>query len=621
MSGFLAILRTDGAPLDPALPRRLTESRSMALRGPDRRETWSDGAVALGHALLRTTPESASERQPLSLDGDVWIAADARIDARDDLIRAMTGGGRDVPSAGAPDAELILRAYLRWGAGCVDRLLGDFAFAIWDRRRRQLFCARDHMGVKPFYYAAIGPWLVAASTIDALRGHPAVSGALDDLAIADFLLFGANQDPSTTSFRDIRRLAPAHRLRWSASAGVRSDRYWTLPIDEPVYYRRDEEYVERFRALVTLAVADRLRTDRVGVFMSGGIDSSTLAAAARGVFGSRGAVDPVRAYTFAYETLIDDPDRECAGLTAAHLGIPIRFYVLDRRIEWSPAAAARAPEPLEVVCDRTMELQCYRDMASHGRVAFYGEGPDDALWYEWRAHLAHLWRTRRWVRLAADVARHIRCHRHVPVVGSLPRRLRERRARRRDPPAFPAWLDRDFVDRLRLEDRWRALRPSPTSPHPVRPVGYGSLQTSLWPALFDRLDPAYTGVPLEVRHPFVDLRLLRFMLQVPAMPWSRSKYLVRRALAGVIPEHVRRRPKTPLPCVPDHARAVRIGMPPVRPSAALARYGDAGKLSYSGPLAAEPVGDWLRFVALSHWLPEVDVTHGVAEHTVEADVR
>ena len=115
-------------------------------------------------------------------------------------------------------------------------LLGDFMFAIWDNSRRQLFCARDHLGIKPLFYAHRGNAVVVSNALDCVRLHPAISHELHEPAIADFLLFGVNQDNGTTSFRDIRRLPPAHRIRWSPD-GCRCQRYWTLPIEEPLQLR------------------------------------------------------------------------------------------------------------------------------------------------------------------------------------------------------------------------------------------------------------------------------------------------------------------------------------------------------------------------------------------------
>src|SRR5205814_3377875 len=142
--------------------------------------------------------------------------------------------------------------------------------------RRSLFCARDHLGVKPFYYAELGRTVLFSNTLDCLRLHPRVSGELNDAVIADFLLFGANQESDTTSFRDIRRLPPAHCITWSREA-TRRRRYWTLPVEEPISFRRGDEYAERFKDLLRAALRDRLRTRRVGVLMSGGLDSTTLA--------------------------------------------------------------------------------------------------------------------------------------------------------------------------------------------------------------------------------------------------------------------------------------------------------------------------------------------------------
>ena len=213
MSGIAGIFHTDRSPVDAATLQRLTDF--LTFRGPDALGTWVEGAVGLGHTLFQTTDEARHERQPLSLDGKVWIVADARLDARADLIEQL-----DDPSARehreAPDAELILRGYSKWGDRCVEHFLGDFVFGIWDGPRQSLFCARDPMGVKPFYYAHIGAVVVFSNTLECVKQHPGVSGRLNELAIADHLLLQHNQDPATTSFLDILRLPAAHSVSFSA---------------------------------------------------------------------------------------------------------------------------------------------------------------------------------------------------------------------------------------------------------------------------------------------------------------------------------------------------------------------------------------------------------------------
>src|SRR5260370_2251119 len=240
MSGIVGIINLDGAPVDAELLRRMTDS--MTFRGPDAQEVWVDGNVGLGHTMLRTTWEAETEKQPLSLDGRVWLTADARIDGRAELISELEiklGTKLRIPERSKPngscsetpnDAELILHAYHAWGEDCVKHLIGDFAFAIWDGRKRRLLCVRDQFGVKPFYYARVANCFVFSNTLNCVRLHPAVSTTLNGFAIGDFLLWGENQEPATTAFADIARLPGANVLAISASDhGVRRD--WSAPTD------------------------------------------------------------------------------------------------------------------------------------------------------------------------------------------------------------------------------------------------------------------------------------------------------------------------------------------------------------------------------------------------------
>lgn len=289
MSGIVGILNLDGAPLEPALLEQMT--RGMSVRGPDAVAMWHEGSVGFGHTLLRTTFESATEHQPATLDHQIWITADARIDGRAELIQELRGRGLHV-QADAPDVELILHAYSVWETKCVEHLIGDFAFAIWDARTRTLFCARDQFGIAPFYYALVGALpsstnapsrpatLLFSNTLACLLVHPDVSDALNELAIGDLLLFRTNQDTTTTTYKDIRRLPPAHTLT-CADGALNVQRYWALPEQIEFQYRSAADTVAEFRSLWQRAVQDHLRTDRIAVPMSGGLDSSSLAVTAQ----------------------------------------------------------------------------------------------------------------------------------------------------------------------------------------------------------------------------------------------------------------------------------------------------------------------------------------------------
>ena len=156
-----------------------------------------------------------------------------------------------------------------------------------------------------------------------------MSDELNELAIADFLLFDCNQDQATTTFADIRRLPPAHYLTWQQGT-LRLARYWSLPlIDRPLRYSRPQDYVEHFKALLTQAVADRLRTRRVGVTLSGGLDSSTVAALAKNLLGRQSAPFDLQGYTIVFDRLIPDEERYYSGLVATALNIPIHHLPAD----------------------------------------------------------------------------------------------------------------------------------------------------------------------------------------------------------------------------------------------------------------------------------------------------
>jgi asparagine synthase (glutamine-hydrolysing) len=601
MSGIVGILHLDRTPVDGNLLSVLTAS--LVYRGPDQQRTWLDGHVGFGHTLLKTTDEFEHETQPFTLDGFSWIVADARIDARQKLIAELQARGEDV-RAGVTDVELVLRAYRVWGEDCVAHLIGDFAFAVWDARARRLLCARDQLGVKPFYFAHVGQALVFSNSLDCIRRHPAVSDSLNDQAIADFLLFELNQNPSTTTLADIQRLPPAHRAIWD-DRGVAVQRYWTMPIDEPVFFAKDEDYLEGFTDVVRTAISDRLRTSNVSVLMSGGLDSTSLAAFASELARARGASDGVHAFTLVLNGL-DGDEGYYAHLTAAHLRIPISTWDLSERLVdpgWE-RAAIRIPEPVANPTQLTSHLAQYRALAAYSRVSFYGEGPDNALMFEWQPYLAYLLRTRRPARLLWDVGRHAALHRRVPLLPTLPRMWRAWRERRTWDEPFPSWFEPTFESRLKLRERWESHRHGGhgSSAHPIRPASYAGLNNVLWEALFRSFDAEVTSTPLEFRHPYVDLRVLRYCLALPAVPWCRRKFIVRQAMRGRLPGPVLKRNKTPLNGDPLWHHARRFGLPPHDPTPQLAAYVDAGRfesVTADGMLATRTD---FRPRALNHWL-------------------
>jgi asparagine synthase (glutamine-hydrolysing) len=377
-------------------------------------------------------------------------------------------------------------------------------------------------------------------------------------------------------------------------------RYWTLPIDEPTHFRRRDDYVDRFQELLGEAVNDRLRTGRVSILMSGGIDSPTLAAAARDLLRERSGEAGVHAFTFVYDG--HDEERAYAGLVADHLGIPIHFRdgmsdLIDP--DWE-RTSFRTSEPIPYPTNLRSDCAYHHRIGSHSRVVFFGEGPDNALQYEWQPHLSHLIRTGQVGHLATAICSHVAFHRRIPLLPTIPRMLRARRS-----PAperrFPDWLNQDFEARLRLGGHLSGQSVRMKSPHPLRPAAYHSLVHPRWQDMFLTFDASRVNGCLEVRHPFVDVRLLRYMLSVPAVPWCREKHLIRRAMRGTLPESVLRRPKAPLACDPWNQRVRELGLPRFAPMPELGAYVNVERMAQT---TANDSAFWiaLRVCSLNYWL-------------------
>jgi asparagine synthase (glutamine-hydrolysing) len=599
MSGFCALVRRDGAPVDAELLEELTTA--LSIRGPDARGTWIGGPAGLGHTLFATTDEAKPEREPLSLDGAVWIAADARIDGRLELTTALKARGRQLDEP-LLDAELILHAYHAWGDDCVAHLIGDFAFVIWDRRQQRLLAARDHFGVKPFFYAHLGQQFVCSNTLACIRRHPAVTDRLNESAVADFLLFESNQDPASTTFADIHRLPAGTRLICSM-ASVTLERYWTLPSDLGVRYRDQRDYVPQFQLLLEQAITDRLRTAKVGVAMSGGLDSTAIAAIARSRLPTAGSV---RAHAVVYDQLIPDEERHFASIAASHIGIPINFIAGDgyQLYEAQKQGLSTLADPLHDP-GVAAYLDSARLAATHSRVALTGWDGDALLNESPKPYFRSLIREGRYRLAAVEIARYALSERRL-----LPRGLWRSTRGKGEQAAVPAWISKDFAKRFDLAERAHRYHSPSEAPHPIRPYAYRVLQSlARDPMFFETYDAAFTGSLVEYRHPLLDLRLVEFCLSLPPRPWCVRKEVLRQATLGLLPEEVRLRPKTALAGWPmhellQHAESDWVGS--FEPNVNLAPY-------VASPIIAEttdmsdPLHTWpaLRPLSLNFWLRDL----------------
>lgn len=559
------------------------------------------------HVVMLSTPAAGRDSDPeasgiVQLAGRSWLVGRIRLDARralQDKLAQRTGEAHP----GQSDALLCLHAYAAWGEAFIAELAGDFCFAVWDAERRCLLCARDRLGVRPLFHSRAGSrGLMVSDSLAWLAQRIGADRDLDDLWVADFLCVGYSRDADRTAYRRISRLPPAHLLTFAEpEPAVR--RYWRLELDEPLRLSR-RGYVERFLDLTTQAIADRLPDGRVGIAMSGGLDSTTLAACAVQATG-----DPARvvAECFHYETAMGDEEKHFATLVARHLDIELKLRVADD-LTYDPAWRTRGLRPAEPslsIVRAEPDRRTALGQADLAPVWLFGEGPDNALVYERNAYLAWLLGRRDWARLATAALSSLLA-KGADGWGATLARLAGRRAVGAGLPAVPPWLDRGLVETLGLEERQvgerQAGKAAGVKRHPWHPQAIASFNDAIWPSLLEEFEFDATLSPVVWRHPYLDLRVLEFLLSVPPVPWARRKLLLRRAMRDRLPRAVLERRKAPLAQSPLVEPLSRHGLPDPSPGGPLARYVDVRQLPTAAACPASDLNRLLAVQALDHWL-------------------
>jgi asparagine synthase (glutamine-hydrolysing) len=532
---------------------------SLAHRGPDGTGIWNEGPIGLGHRMRWTTPESLHELLPLvHHSGALVLTADARIDNRPELITALDLTHHR--SGAITDGQLILAAYDKWGERCPEKFLGDFAFAIWDGRRQHLFCARDHLGLKPFYYHRSGRTFVFASEIKAILSLAEVPRHLNEVKVADHLV-GLFEDRAITFFRDIFRLPAAHSMTVSRT-GTAVRTYWSLDPERELRLRSNAAYADSFREIFTESVRCRLRSAfPVGSLLSGGLDSSSIVCTARHLLAAEGQR---RLHTFSaiFPTLpaaelrrIDE--RPFIDAVLAKGGIEPHYVHADRlspladvdRVLWHEDEAVLAP-------NLYMHWALYGVAQQQGvRVLLDGIDGDTTVSHGLE-YLADLTRTGRWKTLlteATALSRQSRAsfrRRRIIWEYGLKPLLPEgapqswRPWRKRPAPwAEQTVINPAFARRVHLVERAQAFlhhgaRPSRSA----RGMHWHGLTAGIIPTVLEMADKAAAAFGLEARYPFFDRRLIEFCLAVPPdqklhQGWTRV--IMRRAMANILPDEVR----------------------------------------------------------------------------------
>ena len=542
MSGIFAIVHRDGKRVDSKILRQMAEP--LQYLGPDCQDIWFSNNLGLVHTLFRTTNESVNEHQPCTLDGNVYISADVRIDGRAELVKQLQDLGCPA-TEDVPDVNLILYAYQVWDTACLQYLLGDFAFILWDEPQQRLFCARDRFGMRRLYYSESTDSLIFSNSLDCLLQYPNVSDRLNQQAIGDFLILGGHNwiDKAATCFADIRKLPPAHYLIFQDQQ-ITLQSYWQFPTTTPLLkYRHQNDYISHFKTVFIQAVQDRMRCDNLVISMSGGLDSTTIAATVSQIAKNQTNQTKIQALTGVYDRLFQDEERYYSGLVAQKLDIPIHYFCCDNYLLLKPFQPLVEPAEFYVPA---MNIDMGRMSANLGRVVLNGNSGDNLLFMSPLKNSPEDMQPLSLLKQTITLWQHFS---RFPSLGTgLIAKLKGKVKSNYHQPSYPypCWLNTEFERRFDLKERWNSFWSwEPSNLHPRHPEIQKFLLSPDWSGNLEY----YSNIdfnPPEHRDPFLDLRLVEFILSLPLLPWLYQKYLLRLAMKDQLPAAVCQRPKTPL---------------------------------------------------------------------------
>lgn len=565
MSAITGIFYRDGREVNHNQIKKMNDS--LAHRGKDGSGVWSDGSVAVGHQMLHTTQESLHEKLPFKDESSgMVITADARIDNRAELASLL----KLEDNENVPDSAFILEAYKMWGECCPEKLLGDFAFAVWDPKKEQLFCARDHMGVKPFYYYLSDETFFFATEIRALFCLHEVPREINELKVAFHLAL--IDDSESTFYRDILRLGAAHSLTVSSS-GTKLRRYWKLDPELKIEMDSDEDYIKAFRDIFTEAVKCRLRSAfPVGSELSGGLDSSSVTCVAKKILGEN-SQDKLKTFSFIFKDFPDADETYYINKVVEMGGVEPHFLDADGI---SPL------EDIEIILWHLEEPFNYPSMAvlwnlfkkkqeTGVRIVLTGEDGDSVV-STGQNYLRELAVTLQWRKLFKE----IKCTSDLfnlnkasydrseslfikkskksfystlvtkvilPLVPDILKKAlkpfyNKKNHVRMKPDLYI--LNRELTERLEVDKYLKEFQAGSDVKDP-KELHYDLITTCLHQGILEMTDRMAAAFSVEQRHPFFDKRLVEFCYALPTKMkyqngWSR--YVLRKAMEDILPEEV-----------------------------------------------------------------------------------
>jgi asparagine synthase (glutamine-hydrolysing) len=537
MSGLAAILDGAGGPATSTAIERMLDASSH--RGPSGRAFWTTGeGLSLGYQSFDTAGDA--ERQPLvHAARGLAIVFDGRLDNREDLVHEL-GLADDAVS----DARLALEACAAWGADAPSRLLGDFAWIAWDAAARRLLAARDHLGVRPLHYAVVDRTVLCATDVAQLLAHPSVSRAPDLATVADYLSLEV-RNTSATLFRDVRRVPPGHVLVVEAGRTSLVE-YWRPSPRAPIRLRDDREYADQCREILARAVGCRLRGPRpVAALLSGGVDSSSIVTVATRLLPERSA--GLTPFSLVFPGRPDADERPFIEDVAAQCGLKPVFVEPARVSASTLRRHAAGSHDCPGFASDFGAMSLYEAIRDRGYDVVLTGVAGDYLFggstFQYADYLREL-------RFAAAV-RQFAADRGTASSGWSPLGLIQAGLW----PLLPVRVKHALRPLARAVAGvprpvpWLRLRREPPLPMPDEPRG-GSFATeevtrelaSGTHSLFlEAGERVLAGVPLEARHPFLDVRLVDFALSIPETQRRRgpiAKYVLRNALRGELPGSV-----------------------------------------------------------------------------------
>ena len=615
MSGLCGVVRWDGGSAETEHVERMVEA--CRWRGPDGVSVHVEGQLGVGYLSQHVTPESVREVQPL-VAGDVVVVADARIDNRKEL-----GGWLGVEAVERTDVELILEAYRAWGVECAARLVGDFAFVVWDGARQRLFGARDALGMRSLVYRTEAGRTLFSTEVKQILSVPGVPARIYEPAVGVYLS-GPYMPPEWTFYEGIERLAPAHALVVEGGE-KRVWRYWDVDSGKRIRYRREEDYAEHFLEVFREAVRARLRSVHpVGLLLSGGVDSGSVAAVAGSLVKSGEAECPeFRAYSFAFDELVECDERAVSGPLAEHWGIPVTDVPADELwpLKDYPKHGPDRDDPYLFVYQPLLDACLDAARADGCALVLSGDRGDEVVG-DWIYDETGLFVTGRWATLRRELTagpgagrplfHSLRAQVFRPLLGRGLLAFGRRRGLKVG-PTLPPWIKSDFASRVGTESILAGAG--------HRTADEASARARRWERIRNRAATWRAGGEERLRarfgtvycDPWSDRSVVEYICAIPQHQVNRrteSKRVALQAALGVVPESVRIRLAKTEPGALFHRGFNGPGLSVVRqlltdPIAAQMGFIDSRRLrtAYDEFLSGEPIRhDFFWPLKLEMWL-------------------